>query len=129
MLILSITMNFGSIKVNFLFFLSTAKNIVFNDNGYAQIQVLCLRLLADVHLNLHAFTLAEYYYVKSNTVNLNFVQSLIYQNIPAKSQEAISLIQTVESNSELNDDDKTLLIEVVAKYEPFFMKIFFFDKN
>lgn len=122
-------MNFGSIKVNFLFFLSTAKNIVFNDNGYAQIQVLCLRLLADVHLNLHAFTLAEYYYVKSNTVNLNFVQSLIYQNIPTKSQEAISLIPTIESNSELNDDDKTLLIEVVAKYETFFMKTFFFDKN
>lgn len=122
-------MNFGSIKVNFLFFLSTAKNIVFNDNGYAQIQVLCLRLLADVHLNLHAFTLAEYYYVKSNTVNLNFVQSLIYQNIPAKSQEAISLIPTVESNSELNDDDKTLLIEVVAKYETFFIDAFLFDKN
>lgn len=114
-------MSFEFIKSDFSFFLSTAKNIVFNDSCYAHIQVLCLRLLADVHLNLHAFTLAEYYYVKSNTMNLNFVQSLIYQNIPAKSQEAISLIPSIESNPELNDDDKTLLIEVVAKYETFFL--------
>lgn len=82
---------------------------------------MCLRLLADTYLKLHAFTLAEYFYVKTKTINLNFVQSLIYQMNPAKSQEAISLISVIESESELSDNEKTLLIELFAKYELIFL--------
>lgn len=75
---------------------------------------LCLRLLADTHLKLHAFTLAEYHYVKIKVVNLNFVQSLIYQNCPIKSEEALTLLSFMQTTVEF-ESYKDLITELQAK--------------
>lgn len=75
---------------------------------------LCQMKLADTYLKLRAFTSAEYYYVKIKTVNLNYLQSLVYQNSFTKCQEALEIISTFESEH-FTDQEKLLLNEIHAK--------------
>lgn len=70
--------------------------------------------LADTYLKLHAFTLAEYYYVKAKMVNLNYLQSLVDQNSMEKCQEALKHIPSFISK-ELTDQEKVILYEFYAK--------------
>lgn len=74
-----------------------------------------MRLLADTHLKLHAFTLAEYCYAKSKTINLSYLQSLVHQNNATKCQEALAALPTVE-NEALTDVEKIELTVVLIKY-------------
>lgn len=76
---------------------------------------LCLRFLADTQLKLHAFTLAEFCYVKSKTINLNYLQSLVNQNNATKCQEALAAVPTVD-NEALTDNEKIELTVVMIKY-------------
>lgn len=76
---------------------------------------LCIRLLADTHHKLHAFTLAEYYYAKSKTINLSYLQSLVHQNNATKCEEALAALPTIE-NEALTDDERTELTVVLIKY-------------
>lgn len=86
-------------------------------NNISNDDALCLRLLADTHRHMHAFTLAEYYYVKTKTVNLEHLQCLVEQQCNEKCQEAIAIIPTIESDATLTTEEKSLLIEIFAKYE------------
>lgn len=76
--------------------------------------VTCLKALGDTHLKLHAFTLAEYCYVKSKTENIDLVRCLVEQRNPKKCKEALCLTGLMHST----DDDQTEaeLIELEAKY-------------
>lgn len=77
---------------------------------------MCMRLLADTHLKLHSFTLAEYYYIKTKTIKLKYLQSLVEQNNAAKSQEALTAITTFENESTLTDEEKIELTVILIKY-------------
>lgn len=95
-----------------LFFSLSAKNA--SSDGEDK---LCLRLLAETHLKLHAFTLAEYYYTKINLKNVNYLHSLVQQKCKTKCQEAIASIPSIiENDSTLTDDEKEQLIEIHVKY-------------
>lgn len=74
---------------------------------------LCFQLLADTHLKLHAFTLAEYCYTKIKIVNLNYLKSLVEQNTPEKTSMFLTLIDSDEVK--LTDDEKTQLTEIHIK--------------
>lgn len=76
---------------------------------------LCLQILADTHLKLHAFSLAEYNYVKIKMVNLNYLQSLIDQNVVDKCQVALEIIPSIENKPELTDQEKALITEIKVK--------------
>lgn len=77
---------------------------------------LCLRLLAETHLKLHAFTLAEYYFTKINVKNVNYLESLVQQKCSTKCQEAIASIQAMlEGDSTLTDEEKEQLTEIHVK--------------
>ncbi|XP_031639627.1 tetratricopeptide repeat protein 37-like, partial [Contarinia nasturtii] len=71
---------------------------------------LCFRLLADTHLKLHAFTLAEYCYTKIKIVNLNYFQSLVEQNSSTKASLFISSMEKDEI--QLTADEKVKLTEI-----------------
>lgn len=77
-----------------------------NSNGFA----LCLSTLADTHLKLRAFTLAEYCYVASKTVNANYVQSLIEQENVAKRDEAKNVIAALMGEASQEADQLQLLL-------------------
>lgn len=74
-----------------------------------------MRLLADTHLKLHAFTLAEFCYTKTKTINLNYLQSLVEQNNAVKSQEALSAVATLENELTLTDEEKIELKVILIK--------------
>lgn len=76
---------------------------------------LCLQILADTHLKLHAFTLAEFNYVKIKMVNMNYLQSLVDQNSLEKGQEALKTIPSIKNSSELTDEENARLTEIYAK--------------
>lgn len=77
---------------------------------------LCLRLLAETHLKLHAFTLAEYYFTKINAKNVNYLESLVQQKCTTKCQEVIASIQSLtENGSPLTDGEKEQLTTIHAK--------------
>lgn len=97
-------------KDSILFFFLDPANNVSNDEDK-----LCLRLLADTHLKLHAFTLAEYYYTKIKAMNVKYLKSLVQQKCTTKCQEVIASISMVENDSTLSDDEKQQLIEIHAK--------------
>lgn len=77
---------------------------------------LCLRLLGDTHLKLHAYTLAEYCYWTSRTVNLNYLISLVEQNVESKCKDAIALIPKVNNNAALIESNRNSLAETFIKY-------------
>lgn len=77
---------------------------------------MCLQQLADTHLKLHAFTLAEYCYIKIKAINLKYLQSLVEQNKTAKSTEALTAIPTVENEATLSDEEKIELTVILIKY-------------
>lgn len=86
----------------------------------------CLQLLADTHLKLHAFTLAEYCYTKTtNFVSPNYLKSLVEQNDPVKSQEVLKLFPSIENDSELTAEEKNQLTETIFKY----IMLFFYMKS
>lgn len=85
-------------------------------NSNSTFNAACLKTLADTHLKLHAFTLAEYCYVTSKTENIDRVRCLVEQRIPTKSKEALWLSGAMYSTVE--DDTKAELIELEAKYIP-----------
>lgn len=93
-------------------------------NNQSTDDVICLRLLADTHLKLHAFTLAEFCYTKTKTINLNYLQSLVEQNNAVKSQEALSAVATLENELTLTDEEKielkVILIECVNQRKFFY---------
>lgn len=77
---------------------------------------LCLRLLAEVHLKLHAFTLAEYYFTRINQKGVNYLESLVQQKCATKCQEVIACIQSmIENGSTLTDEEKEHLTEIHVK--------------
>lgn len=73
----------------------------------------CMKALADTHLKLHAFTLAEYCYVTSKTENIDLVRCLVEQRNPLKCKEALWLTGVMEST--VGDEMKAELIELEAK--------------
>lgn len=83
-------------------------------NSNSAINVACLKALGDTHLKLHAFTLAEYCYVKSKTENTDLVRCLVEQRNPKKCKEALRLTGVMHST--VDDDTKAELIELEAKY-------------
>lgn len=74
---------------------------------------MCLKTLADTHLKLHAFTLAEYCYVASKIMDLNLVKCLIEQINPVKCKEALILINAMYNM--VNGEQVNDLIELHAK--------------
>lgn len=90
---------------------------------------LCLRLLAQTHLKLHAFTLAEYYYSKLKAINVNYLECLVEQKCSTKCQEVISSVSKIENDSTLTEEDCCWLIEIRVKYLKFFQTIFCLDKT
>lgn len=71
--------------------------------------------MADVHLKLHAYTLAEYCYNVCKVRDAQFVQSLVEQESPAKWEEALNVISENEK-SNTDADEAKLLIALKAKY-------------
>lgn len=89
--------------------------ILFNlANSNSAFNAACLKTLADTHLKLHAFTLAEYCYVTSKTENIDLVRCLVEQRNPIKCKEALWLTGIMHST--VADDVKSELIELEAKY-------------
>lgn len=89
--------------------------ISFSANGILNEDIVCLRFLADTHLKLHAFTLAEYCYAKSKTVNLNYVRSLVEQNSQVKCLEALTIALKIENNNKQTDEERAQLTELIIK--------------
>lgn len=84
-------------------------------NNISNDDPLCWRLLADCHLKLCAFTLAEYYYRKAQRLRMNFLESLIEQNSPDKCEEVLQMIPSFESDTSLTELEKTSLIQISAR--------------
>lgn len=76
---------------------------------------LCLRLLAETHRKLHAFTSAEYYYTKIKTMNVNYMECLVQQKCHIKCQEIIKLIPSIEKDATLTDEEKQQLAVIRVK--------------
>lgn len=75
--------------------------------------VLCLRVLGDTHLKLHAYTLAEYCYKASGTNTHNAIKCLVEQNKAEKWEEAFKTINRLLPNA--TDNEKDLLLEPLIK--------------
>lgn len=91
------------------FFFASANNVSNDDDK------LCLSLLAETHLKLHAFTLAEYYYTKIKAMNVKYLESLVQQKCNTKCQEVIASMQIIENDSTLTDEEKQQLTEIHVK--------------
>lgn len=76
--------------------------------------MLVLRMLADTHLKLHAYTLAEYCYTASGSNTINAIKCLAEQNKPEKWEEAVKRINEFLPNA--SDSEKDLLMEPLVKY-------------
>lgn len=73
-----------------------------------------MKTLADVHLKLRAFTLAEYCYTRSGTRNADLSKCLIEQNNLAKCVEALKLIDEIEPQA-TDEEEKLNLVALKAK--------------
>lgn len=91
----------------------TARDYLNRANSNSICYALCLKTLADTHLKLHAFTLAEYCYTASKTLNVNYIRSLIEQDNQAKSNEAKLAIKSL--SNDLKNSEKTILPTLLAK--------------
>lgn len=102
-----------------IFFFGAVNNASTEDDN------LCLTLLAETHLKLRAFTLAEYYYTKIKAMNVKYLESMVQQKSTTKCQEVIALTSVVKNDSTLTDEEKQQLIEIHVKYG----KLFVFKLN
>lgn len=98
-----------------IFYKTKSNRILFLANNILNTDVMCLQFLANTHLKLHAFTLAEYCYTKINLVNVNYLRSLVEQGSQGKSQGALAIAPQIESDSKLSDDERAQLTEMIIK--------------